>query len=267
MAETRIELFAQATDTRPEELKSQGVRPRVWFGERWITSIFDLFEENVRYFPTLLPEISEEDPAAELAAGRTPRLSGAAPAQRHRLPVEPAGIRRRQGPSARPGREPGATGRADGGRHDGQCGVLLRAAAHHLRGGPTPWTKMSFAAAHDNFVGPPAGEWAPPCTGGHRQVTPTNWCCGICCRWPTRPAPLEGGRRRAGPLPRRHHRGRAKTGRNGAVWQVATVDRLEARGLDRPKALGRNAAQLLRSHAQQRAGAHLGLVGQSDPAR
>ena len=40
-----------ATDTRPEELKSQGVRPRVWFGERWITSIFDLFEENVRYFP------------------------------------------------------------------------------------------------------------------------------------------------------------------------------------------------------------------------
>jgi hypothetical protein len=60
-AETRIELFAQATDTRPDELKTQGVRPRVWFGERWITSIFDLFEENVRYFPTLLPEISDED--------------------------------------------------------------------------------------------------------------------------------------------------------------------------------------------------------------
>ena len=63
-AETRIELFAQATDTRPEELKTQGVRPRVWFGERWITSIFDLFEENVRYFPTLLPEMSGEDPVA-----------------------------------------------------------------------------------------------------------------------------------------------------------------------------------------------------------
>ena len=74
-AETRIELFAQATDTRPEELKTQGVRPRVWFGERWITSIFDLFEENVRYFPSLLPEVSDEDPVAELAAGRTPQLS------------------------------------------------------------------------------------------------------------------------------------------------------------------------------------------------
>ena len=47
------------------------MRPRVWFGERWITSIFDLFEENVRYFPSLLPELSEEDPVAELAAGRT----------------------------------------------------------------------------------------------------------------------------------------------------------------------------------------------------
>src|SRR5215218_683713 len=57
--ETRIALFEQATDTRPEELKAQGVRPRVWFGERWITSIFDLFEENVRYFPSLLPLCDE----------------------------------------------------------------------------------------------------------------------------------------------------------------------------------------------------------------
>jgi len=53
--ETRITLFEQATDTRPDELKHQGVRPRVWFGERWITSVFDLFEENIRYFPALLP--------------------------------------------------------------------------------------------------------------------------------------------------------------------------------------------------------------------
>jgi gamma-glutamyl:cysteine ligase YbdK (ATP-grasp superfamily) len=72
--ETRIALFEQATDTRAEELKAQGVRPRVWFGERWITSIFDLFEENVRYFPALLPVLSDEDPAAVLAAGGTPTL-------------------------------------------------------------------------------------------------------------------------------------------------------------------------------------------------
>ena len=74
-AETRIELFKQATDTRPVELKNQGVRARVFFGERWITSIFDLFEENVRYFPTLLAETSDEDPMAALEAGIAPALS------------------------------------------------------------------------------------------------------------------------------------------------------------------------------------------------
>lgn len=72
--ETRIELFAQSTDTRPLELRNQGVRPRVWFGERWITSIFDLFEENVRYFPALLPEVSDEDPLRVLESGAAPRL-------------------------------------------------------------------------------------------------------------------------------------------------------------------------------------------------
>src|SRR3954451_2100495 len=74
-AETRIPLFEQATETRSEELKEQGVRPRVWFGERWINSIFDLFEENVRYFPALLPITDDEDPLQVLEDGRTPTLS------------------------------------------------------------------------------------------------------------------------------------------------------------------------------------------------
>jgi len=73
--ETRIPLFEQATDTRSEELKAQGVRPRVWFGERWVTSVFDLFEENVRYFPALLPVTDPEDPLEVLEAGGTPKLS------------------------------------------------------------------------------------------------------------------------------------------------------------------------------------------------
>ena len=72
--ETRIALFEQSTDTRPDELKAQGVRPRVWFGERWINSIFDQFEENVTYFPALLPVCDPEDPVAVLARGDTPRL-------------------------------------------------------------------------------------------------------------------------------------------------------------------------------------------------
>ncbi|MEP7025224.1 MAG: glutamate--cysteine ligase [Actinomycetota bacterium] len=74
-AETRITLFPQATDTRPAELRAQGVRPRVWFGERWITSVFDLFEENLRYFPALLPLCDDEDPDEVLKAGGTPQLA------------------------------------------------------------------------------------------------------------------------------------------------------------------------------------------------
>jgi len=74
-AETRLTLFEQATDTRPDELKEQGVRPRVWFGERWITSVFDLFEENLRYFPALLPLCEDEDPVATLDRGQAPQLA------------------------------------------------------------------------------------------------------------------------------------------------------------------------------------------------
>jgi gamma-glutamyl:cysteine ligase YbdK (ATP-grasp superfamily) len=73
--ETRITLFEQATDTRPDELKRQGVRPRVWFGERWITSVFDLFEENIQFFPALLPICEDEDPAAVLDGGKSPQLA------------------------------------------------------------------------------------------------------------------------------------------------------------------------------------------------
>ena len=106
--ETRIALFEQATDTRPEELKIQGVRPRVWFGERWITSIFDLFEENVSYFPALLPVCDDEDPLATLERGDVPAARRAAPPQRHDLSLEPPDLRRRARPAAPARREPGA---------------------------------------------------------------------------------------------------------------------------------------------------------------
>ena len=72
--ETRIALFEQTIDTRSEELTAQGVRPRVWFGERWIDDIVDLFDENVRYFPALLPQVDDEDPEAVLTRGDVPRL-------------------------------------------------------------------------------------------------------------------------------------------------------------------------------------------------
>jgi gamma-glutamyl:cysteine ligase YbdK (ATP-grasp superfamily) len=72
--ETRPVLFQQATDTRPQELRIQGVRPLTWFGERWIESVADLFAENVSYFPALLPICDDEDPIAVLADGGVPQL-------------------------------------------------------------------------------------------------------------------------------------------------------------------------------------------------
>ncbi|WP_427923790.1 glutamate-cysteine ligase family protein [Streptomyces sp. cg40] len=74
-AESRPPLFQQATDTRPPELQAQGVRPRTWFGERWVTSAYDLFEENLRYFPPLLPVHDDEEPLDVLDAGGIPTLA------------------------------------------------------------------------------------------------------------------------------------------------------------------------------------------------
>ncbi|MER6982631.1 glutamate--cysteine ligase, partial [Streptomyces carpinensis] len=73
--ESRPPLFQQSTDTRPPELQAQGVRPRTWFGERWISSAYDLFEENLRYFPALLPICDDEDPLDVLDAGGVPKLA------------------------------------------------------------------------------------------------------------------------------------------------------------------------------------------------
>ena len=136
VAESRIPLFEQSTDTRSEELKAQGVRPRVWFGERWITSIFDLFEENSRYFPALLPISSDEDPGRGARRRRRAPARRAAAAQRHGLPLEPAGLRHQRRRAAPAGGEPGAARRADGGRHHGQRRLLRRAGPGAGRRGP-----------------------------------------------------------------------------------------------------------------------------------
>jgi hypothetical protein len=152
VAESRIPLFEQTTDTRAEELKTQGVRPRVWFGERWITSIFDLFEENSRFFPALLPISSDEDPVAVLDAGGVPRLdelrlhngtvyrwnrpvydiSDGSPHLRVENRVLPAG------PTV-----------VDTMANAAFFAGLVRALANQDR---PLWTQMSFQAANENFV-------------------------------------------------------------------------------------------------------------------
>ena len=149
--ETRVPLFEQATDTRSEELKAQGVRPRVWFGERWITSIFDLFEENVRYFPALLPVLEDEDPLDVLESGHTPRL--------HELRLHNGTIYRWNRPvydvvKGRPHLRvenrvlPAGPTVADTMANAAFYFGLARALAEHER---PLWSQMSFSAAEENF--------------------------------------------------------------------------------------------------------------------
>jgi hypothetical protein len=248
-AETRIELFAQATDTRPDELKAQGVRPRVWFGERWITSIFDLFEENVRYFPSLLPELSDEDPVAELAAGRAPRLP--------ELRLHNGTIYRWNRPvydvvDGRPHLRvenrvlPAGPSVVDMMANAAFYYGALRALSEEDR---PLWTQMSFAAARENFFNAARHGMAArlywPGMGTVatdelvlRQLLPLA-DEGL-RRWEVSTAVRD---RYLGVI-----EGRAKAGINGAAWQVQTVTALQEQdGLSRPRAL----AEMLRRYADR----------------
>lgn len=73
-AETRIPLFEQSCDVRTPEFHNQGVRPRVWFGEGWIDSVLDLFSENARYFPALMPLTTDTDPMVQMREHGFPEL-------------------------------------------------------------------------------------------------------------------------------------------------------------------------------------------------
>ncbi len=245
--ESRIPLFEQATDTRSPELRNQGVRPRVWFGERWITSIFDLFEENSRYFPALLPVCADEDPLAELDAGRTPGLQelklhngtvyrwnrpvydtvNDTPHLRIENRVLPAG------PSV-------LDTMADAAFYYG----LLRALASDER---PLWTQMTFNAAAENLHNG-ARE------GLHAQLywPELGWVRAdeLVLRrlLPMAHAGLVsyGVSQRAADRYLGVIEGRCQNGRTGSVWQRQRVATLERGGMDRPAAL----AQMLRDYTE-----------------
>jgi hypothetical protein len=237
-AETRIPLFEQATDTRSEELKAQGVRPRVWFGERWITSVFDLFEENVRYFPALLPISEDEDPLAVLEAGGTPGL--------HELRLHNGTIYRWNRP---------IYDVADGHPHlrvenrvlaagptvaDTMANAafyfgVVRALAEHER---PLWSQMSFSAAEENFHSAAKdGIEAQVYWPGIGQVAVNELALRRLLplaregleRWGTDPG--ESGRL-LGII-----EARCSTGRNGATWYRDRVHARQAAGDDRATAL------------------------------
>jgi hypothetical protein len=250
-SETRIELFAQSTDTRPEELKTQGVRPRVWFGERWIDSVLDLYKENVRYFPSLLPDVSDEDPVAELAAGRTPHLS--------ELRLHNGTVYRWNRPVY------------DAMQVEGVWRPHLRLENRVLPAGPTVvdmlansaffygmlrglseaenplWDRMGFVVARANFLEAARnGIDTRLIWPGRGEVSARELVLDTLL-----PIAHEGLRGWGVDVEVRDRflgviEGRAETGRNGASWQIATVRRLEEGGMTRPAAL----AEMLRRYCE-----------------
>ena len=237
-AETRIPLFEQSCDVRTPELRNQGVRPRVWFGERWIDSVLDLFAENARYFPALMPVTSDIDPMAQLREHGAPELpeltlhngtiwrwnrpiydtSGAEPHVRLENRVLPAG------PTT-------VDMVANALFFYGLLRTLVEAEQ-------PLWNSVSFAAAAENFTTAarhgmdaplywPGTGWMRPDELALRKLLPlaheglARWGVSgaVCDRYLT---VLER---------------RCTTRQTGSSWQVDAVAALERRGLDRPKAL------------------------------
>ena len=236
--ETRITLFEQATDTRPDELKRQGVRPRVWFGERWITSVFDLFEENIQFFPALLPICEDEDPLAVLDAGGCPGLA--------EMSLHNGTVYRWNRPvygivSGRPHVRvenrvlPAGPSVADVMANAAFYYGLVRVLAESER---PVWTQMSFATAAENLheaarhglgahlYWPGLGD-APVAELVLRRLLPMARD-GL-SRWGVDPVHAD---RLLGIIEQR-----CLTGQTGASWQVATTAALQERGADRDEAL------------------------------
>lgn len=237
-AETRIEVFRQTTDTRPPELRNQGVRPRVHFGDRWVTSIFDLFEENVRYFPALLPELGDEDPLAVFEAGGTPEL---------------AELRLHNGTVYRWNRPIYDV-------HDGQPHLRVEnrvlpagpsvvdtlanaafffGAAYEMVADERPvWSRMSFDAARANFrEGTREGIESSLYWPEHGQVPATELVLDTLLPMAARGLERLGMDSQVAQRYLDVIEGRATRRRNGAAWQVAATHAFEERGMSRPEAL------------------------------
>ena len=184
--ETRIPLFEQATDTRSEEIKAQGVRPRVWFGERWITSVFDLFEENVRYFPALLPICDDDDPVDVLARGDTPQLG--------ELRLHNGTIYRWNRPVYDVVNERPHLRVENRVLPAGPTVVDLVANAHSTLDWCARWpTRNVPCGRRCHSARPRRTSTEPPRMGSRRSSSGPDWvicrrpssCCGGCCRWRT----------------------------------------------------------------------------------
>ena len=228
--ESRMPVFAQSIDTRTPELVHQGVRPRVWFGERWITCVFALFEENVQFFPPLLPETREASGRPILTDNGTPYL--------HELNLHNGTVWRWNRPIYAPGRRsahirienrilPAGPSTVD---MVADAAFYYGLIAFLVRENRPVWSRMTFAEAQENF------ENGARDGIGARLTWPRHGTMDVAelVLETLAPQAREG-------LEQLEvdedvideyigiYEARARTGRNGAWWQRKTLDALAGR--------------------------------------
>jgi gamma-glutamyl:cysteine ligase YbdK (ATP-grasp superfamily) len=254
--ETRIALITQSLDVRPVP-RAADQPPRVWAGDRWVTSAVDLFDDNVRRYAPLLPLLEPEDPLDALDGGRVPSL--------HELRLHNGTIWRWNRPV-----------------YDVQHGrPHLRIENRVLPSGPTAADMAANAAFYLGLVRALADRGDdPPLTPfdvvGRDLVAAARYGLDARLHAPDRRGRTGTARRLVldtllplaadgldawgvDPADRDHYLGvldaRVTSGRTGAHWQVAAVAALEERGRAREAAL-RETVRLYADHAHTRAPVH-----------
>lgn len=73
--ETRIALFKQSIDSRSPNHKTWRHPPRVYYGNGWARSAWELFAASASLYPPIIPAMSDEDPMAVVETGEVPTLA------------------------------------------------------------------------------------------------------------------------------------------------------------------------------------------------
>ena len=257
--ESRIAVFQQAIDTRSPELARQGVRPRVWFGERWVDGIEDLFEENVAFFPPLLPEAFD-----------IPRHTAAGAPTLPELMLHNGTVYRWNRPIFDPGKDAESTPSGESAARPANIRVenrilpagptftdMIANAAfyfglvrHLVDGDERPWERMAFTTAQESFYAcAQDGLRAEVYWPGFGQIPVTELLDRHLL--PSARRGLEMLEVDPAVIDRYMDvlTGRTRNGQTGAVWMSRTLKALEDGGMPRADALAELVARYRRNAA------------------
>ena len=257
--ESRIAVFQQAIDTRSPELARQGVRPRVWFGERWVDGIEDLFEENVAFFPPLLPEAFD-----------IPRHTAAGAPTLPELMLHNGTVYRWNRPIFDPGKDAESTPSGESAARPANIRVenrilpagptftdMVANAAfyfglvrHLVDGDERPWERMAFTTAQESFYAcAQDGLRAEVYWPGFGQIPVTELLDRHLL--PSARRGLEMLEVDPAVIDRYMDvlTGRTRNGQTGAVWMSRTLKALEDGGMPRADALAELVARYRRNAA------------------